>query len=225
MGTKIVGRREGRCRVRSMDSFLENQNLNSIRNTMLAQEDIFKNQVRELHRVYGVQKVMMEELKKETKQRRQWSHDDNLTYPQQPAASHNNSSSFFLLDFNNSSNQRRRDRSRSGSGIELESPAAEISAVDLGRPTRTNGSDTMEEIELELTLSIGMSSSSDNQRETTTTNNNNSSTTSFRSDNVDNNNNKDCSGQSTPMSSSSTTLDQEKKRSHWLFQGLSINRT
>ncbi|XP_010536903.1 PREDICTED: homeobox protein 5-like [Tarenaya hassleriana] len=235
---ELTGEDEGRFRVRPMDRFLDKQNIESIRKTMQAQEDIFKHQVRELHRVYSVQKMMMEELKR---QRRLWTNNRpniiNLT-SQPPTASYNNNS-FFLLDINSSNNNNHQSsRERSGScsaGVDLESPAREISAVDLGR---TNGSDLMDESELELTLSVGMSSSSTSrsyhQRETMATTNNNmdmdSTTTSFRSDNCNNNNNnnnknQDCSGPSTPMSSSSTTLDQEKKRPHWLFQGLSINRT
>nr|ACJ85973.1 unknown [Medicago truncatula] len=39
-----------------MDRILDRNNMESIRKTMQIQEDIFKNQVKELHRVYNVQK-------------------------------------------------------------------------------------------------------------------------------------------------------------------------
>ncbi|KAF8392875.1 hypothetical protein HHK36_021114 [Tetracentron sinense] len=52
----------------SMDRFLEEYNRESLRKTMLTHEEIFKDQVRELHRLYKVQKMMMAELRnKETK--------------------------------------------------------------------------------------------------------------------------------------------------------------
>ncbi|CAH2069644.1 unnamed protein product, partial [Thlaspi arvense] len=54
---------EGVFVIRSMDRFLEKQNAESIRHTMQAQEDIFKQQVRELHKVYNIQKMMMNQLK------------------------------------------------------------------------------------------------------------------------------------------------------------------
>ncbi|CAN8253065.1 unnamed protein product [Cochlearia groenlandica] len=147
---------------KSMDRFLEKQNVETIRYTMKAQEDVFKQQVRELHRVYNTQKVMMDQLKKDRSQ--YWT---------------------------------------------------------INKKDQTTGSSTchnLEESDLELTLSIGMSSSS------TSKNMDHSSTTSDNCNN--NNNNQENSGSNTHMSSSSTTsLDRDKKRSHWLFQGLSINPT
>ena len=120
---------------------------------------------------------------------------------------------------NNKDQTGPRERTGSWSGIDLES---EVRA-------RNKATDHIEESELELTLSIGMSSSSTNKDMDY------SSTTSFRSssdncnnqsNNNNNSNNQESSGPNTPMSSPSTTsLDREKKRPHWLFQGLSINRT
>ncbi|EOA13898.1 hypothetical protein CARUB_v10027014mg [Capsella rubella] len=185
-----------------MDRFLEKQNAESIRHTMQTQEDIFKQQVRELHRVYNTQKMMMNQLK--------------------------HRSQYWTVD-NNRDQTGSRERTGSCSGIDLE---------NVVRATQTT-TDHIEESELELTLSIGLSSSS-NTMSTTTANKDMdySSTTSLRSssDNCNNqsnnnnnnnsNNNQESSGPNTPMSSSSTTsLDREKKRPHWLFQGLSINRT
>ncbi|KAE8667020.1 hypothetical protein F3Y22_tig00112470pilonHSYRG00015 [Hibiscus syriacus] len=40
-------------------------NMDSIKNTMQMHEEMFKHQVRELHRLYNVQKMLMDELKKE----------------------------------------------------------------------------------------------------------------------------------------------------------------
>lgn len=191
---------EGVFILRSMDRFLEKQNAESIRHTMQAQEDIFKQQVRELHRVYNTQKMMMTQLKHRSQY---WT-------------------------VNNKDQPGSRERTGSCSGIDLE---------NVVRATQTT-TDHIEESELELTLSIGLSSSSTTMTTTTNKDMDYSSTTSMRSssDNCNNqsnnnlynnsNNNQESSGPNTPMSSSSTTsLDREKKRPHWLFQGLSINRT
>ncbi|KAK7329253.1 hypothetical protein VNO77_23406 [Canavalia gladiata] len=50
-----------------MDRMLDRNNIESIKKTMQMHEDIFKHQVKELHRVYSVQKMMMDDLRKETK--------------------------------------------------------------------------------------------------------------------------------------------------------------
>lgn len=151
-------------------------------------------QVRELHRVYNIQKMMMDQLKHRSQY---WTNN------------------------NNKDQTGSRERTRSCSSIDLERVV---------RDTKST-TDHIEESELELTLSIGMSSSSTNKDMDLS-----STTTSFRSssdncnnqsnNNNNNSNNQENSGPNTPMSSSSTTsLDREKKRPHWLFQGLSINRT
>ncbi|KAJ0266874.1 hypothetical protein HA466_0007970 [Hirschfeldia incana] len=180
--------------LRSMDRFLEKQNAESIRRTMQAQEDLFKQQVRELHRVYNIQKKMMEQLK------------------------HRNQ----YCTTNNQDQTGPRERTGSWSGIDLENVA---------RASNTTTADHIEESELELTLSIGISSSSTNKDmdySSTTSFKSSSDNCNNQSNNINNNhnNNQESSGPNTPMSSSSTTsLDREKKRPHWLFQGLSINRT
>ncbi|GMH03159.1 hypothetical protein Nepgr_004998 [Nepenthes gracilis] len=58
----------GRIQTRdSMDRILEQRSVESIRKTMLIHEDIFHHQVRELHRLYSVQKMLMEELRIKSK--------------------------------------------------------------------------------------------------------------------------------------------------------------
>ncbi|XVF47669.1 hypothetical protein PTKIN_Ptkin03bG0128700 [Pterospermum kingtungense] len=216
----------------SMDRVLE---MESIRKTMQMHEDIFRHQVRELHRLYSVQKMLMDELKKEIKQKR---------FRPKPMTSYNiNPSQFnnqhqFHVQGDPSSREKSGSCSnvRIASGFDLERPAGEdISAEEdeAGHSSlmhsRINqmsiqGSD--DNTEVELTLSIGGSSSKKmpnnskpHNQELGCTKELDSST-SFTLDRGE-----DCSGPNTPMSSSSTTFDQEKKRSHWLFQGLSINRT
>ncbi|CAH8338212.1 unnamed protein product [Eruca vesicaria subsp. sativa] len=182
---------EGDFVIRSMDRSLERQKAGSIRHTMQTQEDVFKQQVRELHRVYNIQKMMMNQLK------------------------HRSQS----CTINNKDQSGPKERTGTWPGIDLENEV---------RGTNTT-TEYIEESELELTLSIGMSSSSTNKDMDY------SSTTSFRSssdncnnqsNNNNNSNNQESSGPNTPMRSSKTlSLDREKKRPHWLFQGLSINRT
>ncbi|KAG4990615.1 hypothetical protein JHK87_024072 [Glycine soja] len=56
-----------------MDRMLDRNNIESIKKTMQMHEEIFKHQVRELHRVYSVQKMLMDNLRKETKQKKFWT--------------------------------------------------------------------------------------------------------------------------------------------------------
>lgn len=56
----------------SMDRLLEQNNRECVRNTMMRQEEIFKQQVYELHRLYRVQKLLMSELR--TKEAQLHSH-------------------------------------------------------------------------------------------------------------------------------------------------------
>ncbi|XVE79973.1 hypothetical protein DITRI_Ditri14bG0100600 [Diplodiscus trichospermus] len=251
------------CQKIGMERVLERHNMESIRKTMQVHEDTFKHQVRELHRLYSVQKMLMDELKKEIKQSRYWP---------TPMAGYDISQSQFInqqrlttqssYGYNFQAQGETSSRERSGScsgdtmkiarGFDLERPAgedisAEASAVeeDQAGPSslmhsRVNqmsieGSD--EDSEVELTLSIGGSSSSKktpknsklHSQEIACTNSQQSihkeireldSSASFKSERGE-----DFSGPTTPMSSSSATVEQEKKRPHWLFQGLSINRT
>ncbi|CAI9761260.1 unnamed protein product [Fraxinus pennsylvanica] len=53
-----------------MDKMLESHNNDSIKKMMLMHEEIFKQQVKELHRLYNLQKKLMHELKTEVLRRR-----------------------------------------------------------------------------------------------------------------------------------------------------------
>ncbi|GLU10448.1 hypothetical protein SLE2022_272490 [Rubroshorea leprosula] len=220
----------------SMDrhKMLESHNRESIRRTMQMHEDVFKHQVRELHRLYSVQRMLMDEFKKEVKQNKSWN----------PTRSSN--ISFQFQDRKDDQVSREGSGSCSGDtmrmirGFDLERLAAvagpeednsgEVSIVeDQTGPRPTNfprstqmsldGSD--EDSEVELTLSIGSSSGKKRARNTGKgIVRELDSSASFKSDRGGN-----CSGSNTPISSSSASLDQERKRPHWLFQSLSINRT
>ncbi|KAL2338661.1 hypothetical protein Fmac_013107 [Flemingia macrophylla] len=65
-----------------MDRMLDRNNTESIKKTMQMHEDIFKHQVRELHRVYSVQKRLMEELKNEIRQQKFWNHMEDIDVSQ-----------------------------------------------------------------------------------------------------------------------------------------------
>ncbi|WJX96604.1 hypothetical protein P8452_77784 [Trifolium repens] len=56
-----------------MDKMLDKNNIESIKKTMQMHEDIFKHQVRELHRIYSVQKMLMNELRNKNRQQNFWN--------------------------------------------------------------------------------------------------------------------------------------------------------
>ncbi|KAJ6435472.1 hypothetical protein OIU84_000624 [Salix udensis] len=56
----------------STDRMPDKHHTDFIKKTMQLHEDIFKQQVRELHRLYSVQKILMEDLEKENKQNRKY---------------------------------------------------------------------------------------------------------------------------------------------------------
>ncbi|KAK9275347.1 hypothetical protein L1049_022611 [Liquidambar formosana] len=246
----------------SMDRMLEQHNIESIKKTMLMHEDIFKHQVRELHRLYSLQKMLMDELKKETEQTRLRNPVSDIEINHSNFANRHHQTTqtcgFNLHVQNLRDDPCSREQSGSCSGdnlrmprcFDLERPADEDmwTRVSPGgedqagpstrRPpanirTVNDGSD--EETEVELTLSIGGSSSRGrlkNQQphrslelgcsESSTHNEikQMDSSSSIKSDRGE-----ECSEPTNTLSSSSATFDQDKKRPHWLFQGLSLNRT
>ncbi|CAN8301550.1 unnamed protein product [Cochlearia groenlandica] len=150
-----------------MDRFLEKQSVESIKHTMQAQEYIFKQQVRELHRLYNIQKTMMDQVK------------------------------------------HRSQHSKISNKLD-QTGSREI--------TETTTDCCIEESEIELTLSIGMSSSSSTTKRSSSDTCNNQSNNNYTNNN---NNNQEKSRSST------TSLDREKKKRphNWLLHGLTINPT
>ncbi|KAG7972575.1 hypothetical protein I3843_07G190900 [Carya illinoinensis] len=168
----------------SMDKKLEKEpSIEPIKRTMQMHEDVFKHQVSELHRLYRVQKMLMEELKKEPKQDRHRSSTTNsdinhshFINPCHPTTRTTCGLNFSLQRLRDDPSSRERSGSCSGETVrmprdfDLERPAEEdistgISAVDEDqaepssqRPNRIDkmsidGSD--EDCKVELTLSIG----------------------------------------------------------------------
>lgn len=56
----------------AINKMLQKGDVDAIRKTMQDHENAFKNQVKELHRLYSVQKMLMEELRKESNQNALW---------------------------------------------------------------------------------------------------------------------------------------------------------
>lgn len=118
----------------SMDRVLEQCSIESIRKTMLMHENIFKQQVRELHRLYRVQKMLMNELKNEANRTKFWS----------PTT---------CFDINKSVSTP----STCGYRFDLERPADEDQAGPSSKKDnkKVNFDGSAEDCEVELTLSIG----------------------------------------------------------------------
>ncbi|KAK8683141.1 hypothetical protein V6N13_039208 [Hibiscus sabdariffa] len=205
-------------------------NMESIRNTMLMQEDVFKHQVRELHQLYSVQKILMDELKKEIKKNMFWTSTSSGMNQSQFINQHQ-----ITAETTSGLNLHVQCDSRA-SGFDLERPSGEEAAtVDVvaedqaGPSSRTDQmmsiEGSVEDSEVELTLSIGIGGSGSSKKKPK-----NSSTSSQSIHNKEITRELDssasCSGPGTPVSSSSATFDQENKLPpHLLFQGFSINRT
>ncbi|KAF4397705.1 hypothetical protein G4B88_027574 [Cannabis sativa] len=217
---------------------MDKNNLDSIKKTMQMHEDIFKHQVRELHRLYSVQKMLMDELKKEIRQAKLWdpmsrpgiSHSQLINW-QQSATKQAPGASFHIHSLRDELNSRECSGSCSGDpmrvsrGFDLERPAEEdistgVSAIG-ENPRGLNSNIVLksgkeDDSEVELTLSIGSSQSKKKSNSMTLKDIKElDSSASFKSDRG-----AECSDPTTPMSSSSATFDQERKQPHWLFHGL-----
>ncbi|KAG6770062.1 hypothetical protein POTOM_025729 [Populus tomentosa] len=223
----------------SMDRMPEKHNIDFIKKTMQLHDDIFKQQVRELHRLYSVQKMLMDMNKNEIKQnRKDWTpiSSSYINYSQfanrpKPTAQTTYGYSFHV--------QRPRDDPSSGerSGSCSDETMRLTRGFDLGRlaehistgvgavgenqagpstcaPQKGKMSidGSNEDSEVELTLSIGGSTKSKKISKNYQTLELDSPA-SFISERGE-----DYSTPTTPMSSSSATCDQDRKRPHWLFQ-------
>ncbi|KAJ9162809.1 hypothetical protein P3X46_022553 [Hevea brasiliensis] len=261
---QIIGLDKNRSSVN--DRMPQKHNVDFIKKTMQMHEVTFKQQVRELHRLYSIQKMLMDELNKEIKQNKKYrspmSSSSDINVQSQFINQHNpTTQTSYLYSFNfQGLSPRERSSSCSGEtrrmttrGFDLERPAAEedistavSTAIDDHRaagassfiPLKGNykmstyGSD--QESEVELTLSIGGSSTSTSSKKMIMSTNKelgfseqiNKRTKELDSPaSIKSEKGEDCSTPTTPMSSYSSTFDHERKQPHWLFQGLSLNRT
>ncbi|KAF7806648.1 myb-like protein I [Senna tora] len=223
-----------------MDRNLDRNNIESIKKTMQMHEDIFKHQVRELHRVYSVQKMLMDELKKEERQKNLWTPTINglsISHPPPPHLSDQKRTqtsygpdlqAHQVLRDNIICSSRERSGSCSGGdthttmkmppqrGFDLARPAEveeeeeEDEGGEAGPSSYNNDGNNDEEMEVDLTLSIGGSSSSQGKKKKEKPPHLLYSSASFKSDRGGGGGG-DCSDPNTPMSSSSVTFDQERK--------------
>ncbi|KAI4381122.1 hypothetical protein MLD38_007230 [Melastoma candidum] len=234
--------RIGSARTRgSMGEPANENSLESVRRKMQMQEDIFRKQVRELHRLYGVQKKLMGELKKEMEQSRLLTsmksrHADFLSWPHQMASGR------MLHRQRSNDEQGSQERSASSSGeatrmprgldLEIRPNRGENTVVDGELPCTSfvppirrdalHVDDRLdEETDVELTLTIGGRSSkrkSNNcphghREQDIESFKKKHSSASTASDHGDASN----SNTSNIGGSSSMTSDQEKRRPNWLF--------
>ncbi|KAL5549255.1 hypothetical protein UlMin_004486 [Ulmus minor] len=146
IGVKVnCTRSEPENKIRSsMDRMLDKYNVDSIKKTMQMHDDIFKHQVRELHRLYTVQKMLMGELKKEIKQSRHWdpttsteiNNSQLINWQQSATRLASGAVSLQIQSLREDLNSRERSGSCSGDtmkvsrGFDLERPAEE--AVSTG---------------------------------------------------------------------------------------------
>lgn len=224
----------------SMDRILEQNNVETIKKTMLMHEDVFKHQVQELHRLYSVQKMLMKELKGEKKQTRLWSPRAGLISQHHLPCG----DSFRVQDDPSSrelSSSCSGDTLRMARGLDLkranqEGVSTAFNDIDEAHQhPEDNKMSLVEESEVELTLSIGTPTSRKKKPENHQPNRslelacseltNNEipdlgSSSSFKSDRGD-----EGSDLANAASSSSATTEDYRKQPLWLFQGLSLNRT
>ncbi|TKY72734.1 hypothetical protein E2542_SST01478 [Spatholobus suberectus] len=173
-----------------MDRMFDRNNIESIKKTMQMHENIFKHQVRELHRLYSVQKMLMDDLRKETKQKKFWtpmngidiSHPHFLQQQQQTTTLISYGPDFHVHSLREDLCSKERSGSCSGEtikrqrGFDLERPAERdiFGGCDEGEAgpssytalqrckISNDGSD--EDMEVDLTLSIGGSQVKKNKK-------------------------------------------------------------
>ncbi|XP_027332794.1 uncharacterized protein LOC113847736 [Abrus precatorius] len=225
-----------------MDRMLDRNNKESIKKTMQKHEDIFKHQVRELHRVYSVQKMLMDELKNEIRPHKFWNpiNDIDVSYPHSTEQQHQTTqisygSDFHVKNLREDLGSRERSGSFSGDiikmqrGFDLERPAEGDTFTvargfyegEAGPSSRTafqsckisTSGGFDEEMEVDLTLSIGGSQVKNSHIPQLSCSN----STNEKSDRV-----VECNDPTTPMTSSTVTFTQERKGPHWLSQSLKL---
>lgn len=220
----------------SMDRFSEQCNRESIKNIMLKQEEIFKQQVRELHRLYQVQKMLATELScdkmkmnsfmaapkrqfvTDTVNKLQSSRTSSETTHSSHASVRNNTNA--ILSSEHTSVQAPMAASHASWGlIGRSKPSRRSKERILQNPVEGESPESCsnEECNLDLTLRIGGAS---DQKESTDWKEMTKRSTQLLSSNL----NREESGQECTNSSSGFGAE-GLKRPHWLFQTLSLNRT
>ncbi|GAV76016.1 hypothetical protein CFOL_v3_19491 [Cephalotus follicularis] len=165
----------------SMDRMLERHNIESIKKTMQMHEVIFKHQVQELHRLFHVQRVLMDEVTKEINHNQVWNpmSSSGIIHSQFTNVDHSTTQTtcghinFRIRHLRDDPSTRERsgssfgDNMRMTRGFDLEIPALEgvltgVSAIDeyqagpnslMQFTSSKMGTDASNDVE--LTLSIG----------------------------------------------------------------------
>ncbi|GMN52013.1 hypothetical protein TIFTF001_021161 [Ficus carica] len=242
---------ENKIHQNSMDRnrMLDKYNVDSIKKTMQMHEDIFKHQVSELHRLYSVQKMLMDELKKEIKQSKIWdpmSSSDistlQLINRHQPATKLTSpgATNFQIQGLRDDNLNSREcsgscsgDTMRISRGFDLERPAEEdmstgVSAADEyqgGRGSKTALKSSKMSIdgpdeESDVELTLSIGSSASKKGSKA---NNKEMKELDSSASFKSDRGGECSEPTTSMSSSSAIIfDQERKQPHWLFHSLKL---
>ncbi|KAK7291877.1 hypothetical protein RIF29_07379 [Crotalaria pallida] len=205
---------------------IDRNNLELIKKTMQMHEDIFKHQVRELHRVYSVQRMLMDELKKKNSEQKFQTlmNGIEVSHPYFIEQQHQTAQISHWPNIHVQSMNMER-------GFDLERPAEEEiftgpRGIDEGEAgpssyiafqsckTSTSGYEyDEEEMEVDLTLSIGTSNFKKSRM---------SQLACLDSSPKGKTREGECSDPTTPMSSSSVTFTQERKGPCWLSQGLKL---
>jgi len=213
---------------------------------------IWNLQVRELHRVYSVQKMLMGELKNETRQPKFWHHRNeidvshpHLIKPQHQTTQISHKPDFHVQNLREDLWSREKIRSWSDTkqmqrGFDLERPAEEdifsqgrgFDEGEAGPSSHTafqscklSTSGYDEEMEVDLTLSIGGSqvNKSSQLPHLACSNSISGKTRKLNSSaSFKSDRTGEYSDPTTPMSSTTVTFTREGKGPHWLSQGLKL---
>ncbi|PIN02671.1 hypothetical protein CDL12_24814 [Handroanthus impetiginosus] len=195
-----------------MDRILEFHNLESMRNAILIQEEVFRQQVHELHRLYNLQTKLMQELQNRLKEQKEAISQTETRH----------SHSFQALSVREDQKELSGSCSGEGSRIPIE--------FDLERPLESTPScvypseehkeiTNIEEegdVEVDLTLSIGRKLRSKSSKFC-------DFDESKKVGEVGSSTNK--GGEECDERSSTVSVYQENTRPHWLLHDLSLNRT
>ncbi|WCJ42229.1 hypothetical protein M5689_023050 [Euphorbia peplus] len=211
--SKSQGVNNNSFKITGLDKYHNNMpdkhNIDFIRKTMQIHEDIFKQQVRELHRVYSVQKMLMEEMKNNKKHYRNNNNNVNIEYDYRLKLDNLRQEHEISPRESCSSDIQTLMKIKTGFEFDLQKTNQDQDAsISTSRIINEGDNDEEEEDEIELSLSIGGAKRSSKKLK------------------LKNEQLQESSTPTTPISNSSPpTFDQGKKHPHWLFQGLSTNRT
>ncbi|GER52023.1 hypothetical protein STAS_29438 [Striga asiatica] len=189
----------------SMDRMFELQKIESMRKMMLIQEEIFKQQVQELHRLYNLQKKLMQELEKNgliIHRKAKTLHPDLSNNPTFSASWH----------------QTRAPPTETGHDFQILPARNNPCKIGLQNDLKAIVHE-VNDVEVELTLGIGhctKKKGSKNVQESGSCSRRNNLDEYFLEPGLSMNNNS---------SSSSTVYQENNSRPHWLIRDLSSNGT